>query len=190
VGCAAIHGELLKLGMVVSERTVSRYLPDRRRLPSQTWRTFLANHRLALASASTVTSANALGDNEAVDARDVLRRRVPSLPTRTCVNQWVVVDWSPPLQRTSLGSRVAQDLLPDGRRAQSGRDPPEGWAVALVPEAYGRRSLLRRLRLFHRLMNSLQSSVLLTAGSPSPVLIGLPITSSAFSETRNVFNGC
>ncbi len=30
-GAPRIHGELLKLGIVVSERTVSRYLPDRRR---------------------------------------------------------------------------------------------------------------------------------------------------------------
>jgi transposase InsO family protein len=32
------------LGIDVSERTVSRLMPKRRRLPSQTWRTFLANH--------------------------------------------------------------------------------------------------------------------------------------------------
>ena len=38
-----IHGELLKLGIAVSERTVSRYLRHQRSVPSQTWRTFLAN---------------------------------------------------------------------------------------------------------------------------------------------------
>jgi hypothetical protein len=37
-------GELLKLGVVVSERTVSRYLGERPKRPSQTWRTFIANH--------------------------------------------------------------------------------------------------------------------------------------------------
>jgi len=36
--------ELLKLGIVVSERTVSRYLRGLPRKPSQTWRTFLVNH--------------------------------------------------------------------------------------------------------------------------------------------------
>src|SRR2546427_26220 len=35
---------LLKLGIHVAERTVSRLLPKRRTPPSQTWRTFLANH--------------------------------------------------------------------------------------------------------------------------------------------------
>jgi putative transposase len=39
-----IHGELLKLGIVVSERTVSRILRSIKRPPSQTWKTFLQNH--------------------------------------------------------------------------------------------------------------------------------------------------
>jgi putative transposase len=43
-GAPRIHGELLKLGIVVAERTVSRLLPKRRSPPSQTWRTFLTNH--------------------------------------------------------------------------------------------------------------------------------------------------
>ena len=34
----------LKLGIEVAERTVSRLMPKRRTPPSQTWRTFLANH--------------------------------------------------------------------------------------------------------------------------------------------------
>jgi putative transposase len=43
-GAPRIHEELLKLGFGVAERTVSRLMPKRRPLPSQTWRTFLANH--------------------------------------------------------------------------------------------------------------------------------------------------
>lgn len=39
-----IHGELRKLGIKVSERTVSRILATVKRPPSQTWRTFLKNH--------------------------------------------------------------------------------------------------------------------------------------------------
>ena len=39
-----IHGELLKVGVEVSERTVSRILRTIKRPPSQTWRTFLKNH--------------------------------------------------------------------------------------------------------------------------------------------------
>jgi len=43
-GAPRIHGELLKLGIRVSEATVSKYMPRRRKPPSQTWRTFLDNH--------------------------------------------------------------------------------------------------------------------------------------------------
>lgn len=51
-GAPRIHGELLKLGVEVSERTVSRLMP--RRLPdekrAQTWRAFLENHKDVLAA--------------------------------------------------------------------------------------------------------------------------------------------
>ncbi|HLH08005.1 MAG TPA: integrase core domain-containing protein [Terriglobales bacterium] len=39
-----IHGELQKLGIEISERTVSRILRRVKRPPSQAWRTFLQNH--------------------------------------------------------------------------------------------------------------------------------------------------
>jgi putative transposase len=43
-GAPRIHGELLKLGIQISEATVSKYLPSGRKPPSQTWRSFLENH--------------------------------------------------------------------------------------------------------------------------------------------------
>jgi len=49
-GAPRIHGELLKLGVQVSEATVSKYLPRRRKPPSQTWRSFLENHVGSLVS--------------------------------------------------------------------------------------------------------------------------------------------
>ena len=49
-GAPRIHGELLKLGIDVAERTVSRLMPRRRPTPSQTWGTFLANHARDLVS--------------------------------------------------------------------------------------------------------------------------------------------
>jgi transposase InsO family protein len=49
-GAPRIHGELLKLGIEVSQRTVSRLMPRRRKPPSQTWRTFLDNHLKDLVS--------------------------------------------------------------------------------------------------------------------------------------------
>jgi hypothetical protein len=49
-GAPRIHGELRKVGIEVSERTVSRLLRRPRRPPSQTWRTFLTNHVATLVS--------------------------------------------------------------------------------------------------------------------------------------------
>ena len=44
-GAPRIHGELLKLGIEISERTVSNLMPSRLTTPPpQTWRTFLKNH--------------------------------------------------------------------------------------------------------------------------------------------------
>jgi putative transposase len=47
-GAPRIHGELLKLGIEISEATVSKYMIRRRGPPSQTWRTFLENHATEL----------------------------------------------------------------------------------------------------------------------------------------------
>ena len=50
-GAPRIHGELLKLGIKISERTVSNLMPRRdTRPPSQTWRTFLKNHMMNMVS--------------------------------------------------------------------------------------------------------------------------------------------
>jgi len=43
-GAPRIHGELLKLCLDVSQRTVGRLMPRCAKPPSQTWRTFLENH--------------------------------------------------------------------------------------------------------------------------------------------------
>ena len=49
-GAPRVHGELLKLGIEISQRTVGRIMPKRRKPPSQTWRTFLDNHMKDLVS--------------------------------------------------------------------------------------------------------------------------------------------
>ena len=54
-GARRIHGELGKLGIDVSERTVSRLLARCHRPPSQTWRTFLTNHVTSLVSVDFFT---------------------------------------------------------------------------------------------------------------------------------------
>jgi putative transposase len=49
-GAPRIHGELLKLGINVSQATVAKYMIRHPKPPSQTWRTFLKNHSKQLAS--------------------------------------------------------------------------------------------------------------------------------------------
>jgi hypothetical protein len=49
-GAPWVHAELLKLGIDVSQSTVSKYMVRPRRPPSQTWRAFLENHLKQLVS--------------------------------------------------------------------------------------------------------------------------------------------
>ena len=56
-GAPRIHGELMKLGLEVSEATVSRYMP---RLPSdpdqlKRWMAFLRNHKDGIAAMDLFT---------------------------------------------------------------------------------------------------------------------------------------
>jgi transposase InsO family protein len=58
-GAPRIHGELLKLGIEVSQATVGRYLPWRPKLPSPTWRSFLHNHLTEIAAIDMFVVATA-----------------------------------------------------------------------------------------------------------------------------------
>jgi putative transposase len=54
-GAPRIHGELLKLGIEVSQATVSKYMVRHRKPLSQSWRTFLANHAQHVVSVDFLT---------------------------------------------------------------------------------------------------------------------------------------
>jgi transposase InsO family protein len=54
-GAPRIHGELLKLGITVSQGTVSKYMIRHRKPPSQPWRTFLKNHAKDIVSVDFFT---------------------------------------------------------------------------------------------------------------------------------------
>jgi putative transposase len=60
-GAPRIHGELLKLGIDVSQASVAKYLVRQRRPPSQSWRTFLANHVEQIRAADFVVVPTATG---------------------------------------------------------------------------------------------------------------------------------
>jgi len=50
-GAPRIHGELLKLGVQISQATVAKYMARPATPPSQSWRTFLASHVQQIAAA-------------------------------------------------------------------------------------------------------------------------------------------
>jgi hypothetical protein len=58
-GAPRIHGELLKLGIAVSQATVAKYMVRRRGTPSQNWRTFLRNHAEGIAAIDMFVVASA-----------------------------------------------------------------------------------------------------------------------------------
>src|SRR3954451_17048862 len=49
-GAPRIHGEVLQLGIEITEPTVAQYMVRQRKPPSQTWRTFLQNHLTSMVS--------------------------------------------------------------------------------------------------------------------------------------------
>jgi putative transposase len=54
-GAPRVHGELQKLGIEISQAAVSKYMPRRRKPPSQSWRTFLKNHAQDIVSVDFFT---------------------------------------------------------------------------------------------------------------------------------------
>jgi len=95
-GAPRIHGELLKLGIDVAQRTVSRLLPRRRSPPSQTWRTFLTNHVRDLVSVDFFTVPTAglrvlfVFVVLAHDRRRVVHFNVTEPPTAAWTTQQIV----------------------------------------------------------------------------------------------------
>ena len=133
------HGELLKLGIVVSERTVSRYLRGHPPARSQTWRTFFANHLGDLAFNSPVTSSMP-NDDDVVDASGLSFCPVPlSLDGLCSANQRTVVEWPGSRRHPSLGWRLDQDHVQDrtGARTRTG-DPPRHLRLQLPSRRTGK----------------------------------------------------
>jgi hypothetical protein len=142
-GAPRIHGELLKLGIKVSESTVSQYNPDRMKVPSQSWRTFLANHFGKLAF-STVTLSDAPGDHHVADAcvcRFVPLRLHATGGRSHCravgVRRLAFLASTPASWRAPCpGSRA-----PPHSPRLTGNDPPKSCAFELRPNACGWRCL-------------------------------------------------
>jgi hypothetical protein len=126
-GAPRIHGELLKLGITVSERTVSRYLQRYRLIaPSQTWRTFVANHIGQLTLISPATPPCVPHPDDVIDVSGLVFCEPPSWNDELFAAQrCIVVDWCASLQRTSCGTRTVQDVGEAiAIRNRTGRGPP------------------------------------------------------------------
>src|SRR4030095_11937753 len=141
-GAPRIHGELIKLGVVVSESTVSRSLRERPNRPSQTWRTFLANHLSQFECNTQLLSPDVSGD-DLVDASPSTCRP-PSSDRLPASRPCALLDERASVRRRSLGLPCTQDHLrePAGLRRSAGRAPPRIGFLAV--DAQQREVLTRR----------------------------------------------
>lgn len=86
-GAPRIHGELLKLGIEVSQTTVAKYLVRDGKPPSQTWRSFLENHAKEIVATDFFTVPTATFRVLFVlvvlslDRREILHTNVTESPT-------------------------------------------------------------------------------------------------------------
>jgi excisionase family DNA binding protein len=94
-GAPRIHGELLKLGIEVSQATVAKYMVRRRGTPSQNWRTFLRNQAEGIAAidlfivASTSFQLLYVMIILAHDRRKIMRTAVTEHPTAAWLSRQV-----------------------------------------------------------------------------------------------------
>jgi hypothetical protein len=138
-GVPRIHGELLKLGIVVSERTVSRYLVGRPQRPSQTWRTFVANHL-----ANSHACRRCCHRTRQVMTSSTLFARTgcstQSFDRLSASRQCARTDWPASVRPKCLGVLFDQEHFGDRRNTRrSGRAPPRTGCVlpTLGGYAYG-----------------------------------------------------
>jgi len=95
-GAPRIHGELIKLGITVSQATVSKYIVRYRKPPSQNWRTFLKNHAIDIVSIDFFTVPTATFRVLFVflvmsnDRRNVIHFNVTESPTAAWTGQQIM----------------------------------------------------------------------------------------------------
>jgi len=94
-GAPRIHGELLKLGIEISQATGAKYMVRRRGAPSSTWRSFLRNRAEGIAAIDMFVVASAsfrllyVMIILARDRRKIVRTAVTEHPTAVWVSRQV-----------------------------------------------------------------------------------------------------
>ena len=79
-GAPRIHGELIKLGIDLSQATVAKYMVRHRKPPSQNWRTFLENHVKQLVSIDFFHGADGVFMVSYLKAREFMHNLVIRRP--------------------------------------------------------------------------------------------------------------
>jgi len=131
-GTERIRGELLKLGIVISSRSIRRYRGSRSpRPPSQTWRTFLANHRPQVWAADLFTVQPLTSETLYVllfvthGRRELVHWNVTAHPTAA----WV---WRQLIEATPWGRRPRY-LLRDRDAVYGGDFAPRARRLGIEP---------------------------------------------------------
>jgi hypothetical protein len=130
-GAPRIHGELLKLGIQISQATVGRWMPWRPKVPSPTWRSFLRNHLPDIAAIDMFVIATATFQllytliALSLDRRRIVHFEVTANPTQ---------DWL----SGQIDRRLSMGLLRDGTNRMAWHS-----AIAFVRWASSRSSLPR-----------------------------------------------
>src|SRR3984893_12712035 len=94
-GAPRIYGEVLKLGIEVSQATVAKYMVRRRGTPSQNWRTFLRNQAQGIAAIDMFVVASASFQLLYVmiilahDRRKIVRTAVTEHPTAVWLSRQI-----------------------------------------------------------------------------------------------------
>jgi putative transposase len=123
-GAPRIHGELIKLGIEISQATVSKYMVRPRKPPSQSWRTFLLNHAPDIVSVDFFTVPTAAFRVLFVflvltnERRQIVHFNVTDSPTAFWIGQQIVeaFPWD-----------TAPTYLPRDRDANMERSLFVGW---------------------------------------------------------------
>ena len=171
-GAPRIHGELLKLGIEVSQATVAKYMVRRRGIPSQNWRTFLRNQAEGIAAIDMFVVASASFQLLYVmiilahDRRKIVRTAITEHPTAVWLSRQITeaFPWdTAPLyllrdRDASYGSYFCNRVEAMGSKevVTASRSP---WQNAYVERVIGS---IRRECLDH---------ILIFTSAPRPVLV-------------------
>jgi hypothetical protein len=99
-GSEKIQGELLKLGIKVSKRTIQKYMKKVRKRSGQNWRTFLKNHdALSIRPLSSIRLMNGLPSSCEKQRPGEIGRNISSATTTTSLAQNSLLLPRPPVSR-------------------------------------------------------------------------------------------